>query len=155
MACNRNTVPAATVACTATTAKTVVGLNPASNICCNLLEALTSFDGATSSNAPAVCELNTITFATNAPGTNSSAVTPAKYDTGRGETVQALAGKTWTAEPTVHTQFGPFDLGQFNGIYQWILPFSTPLVIIGGKGVGIRITSPNNVNSTSRLSFEE
>lgn len=155
MARNFFSVPAKTIALTATTAKTVVGVQAATNICLNANEFAFSFDGATSSNAPVVCEICTTTFATNAPGTNSSSQTPAKNDTGRAETIQAVAGNTWTSEPTVVTTYKCIDIGAFNGAYAWIVPFSTPVVCIGGKGLSIRLTAPNNVNSSNDILCEE
>src|SRR5690348_10168494 len=103
MAYNQFDVPATTVALVAATAKSVVGLKAATNVCVKVTELSMSFDGATSSNAPAVCEFMQSTFATNAPGTNSTSVTPSKRDTGRAETIQATAAKAWTTEPTVLT----------------------------------------------------
>lgn len=116
MAYNQVDVVANTVALTAATPKSVVGLLAATNVCVKVTEAKTSFDGATSSNAPAVVEFMQSTFATNGPGTNSTSVTPAKRDTGRGETVQMTAAKTWTTEPTVLTAQWVMDVGQFNGV---------------------------------------
>jgi hypothetical protein len=150
MACNQFDVPASTVACVAATPKSVLGSKAAANVCVKLTEVGASFDGATSSNAPAVCEFMQATFATNAPGTNSTTVTPAKRDTGRAETVQGTHAKTWTVEPTVLTLQRPLDIGQFNGVVVYMHPFASPFVIIGGQGAALRITSPNNVNFTAR-----
>jgi hypothetical protein len=155
MACNQFDVPASTVALTAATAKTVLGVKAAANVCVKLTEVGASFDGATSSNAPAVCEFMQATFATNPPGTNSTSVTPAKRDTGRAETVQATAAKTWTVEPTVLTNQRPLNIGQFNGVVVFMHPFSSPFNIIGGQGAALRINSPNNVNFTGSLTGEE
>lgn len=156
MAYNRFDIsPAATVACVASTKKTVLGVAAASNIVLKLLEMSESFDGAVSSNAPAITEMDQITFATNAPGTNSTSATPAKQDTGRGETVQATAAYNWTTQPTVITQQYPLDLGQYNGVYHYVYPQTAPQLIIGGKGAGISITTPNNVNFNGKISLEE
>lgn len=155
MARNFFSVPAKTVALTATTAKSVVGVLAAANVCLNANGFVFSFDGATSSNAPVVCEIGTCTFATNGPGTNNTSQTPAKNDTGRGETIQATAGNTWTVEPTVITLYKVIDIGAFNGAYDFIVPFSTPIVFIGGKGGVIRLTAPNNVNCSSDILCEE
>jgi hypothetical protein len=155
VAANQFDVNASTVALTASTAKTVVGVLAATNVALKLLEASASFDGATSSNAPALVDFARITFATNPPGTNSTSVTPAKREPGRAETIQATAGITWTAEPTVVTAQHSKDVGQFNGCYHLIHPFASPLVIVGAKGFGIRANSPNNVNFTGHLTCEE
>lgn len=155
MAHNKFDVPASTVALTATTAKSVLGIKAAANVPVKATEVQISFDGATSSNAPAVCESMQSTFATNGPGTNSTSVTPPKRDTGRAETIQATAAKTWTAEPTVLTLQRVIDIGQFNGVYHNIFPFDTPFIIIGGQGLVLRLTSPNNVNFSGGFTAEE
>lgn len=148
MAYNQFDVPGSTVALTASTAQSVVGIKAATNVCIQLTALSMSFDGATSSNAPAVCEFMQSTFATNAPGTNSTSVTPSKRDTGRAETIQATAAKHWTTEPTVLTLQQTVDVGQFNGVYTLLYPFASPFIIIGGQGEVLRITSPNNVNTS-------
>lgn len=155
MAMNQFDVPYRSVACVAATAKSVVGLKAAANVALKLLEASVSFDGATSSNAPAVVDFNRCTFATNGPGTNSSSVTPLKRDPGRAETIQATAAFGWTTEPTVLTANHSKDVGQFNGLYHYINPFASPHIIVGGQGFTITVTSPNNVNTTGSLAAEE
>ena len=155
MAYNQFDVPATTVALTGATAKCVLGIKAATNVCVRLNELAISFDGATSTNAPAVCEFMQSTFGANAPGTNSTSVTPAKRDTGRAETIQATAGKTWTTEPTTLTLQQPIDIGQYNGAFVKMNPFASPFIIIGGQGAVLRITSPNNVNFSGSLGGEE
>src|SRR5688572_20733405 len=148
-------LPFRSVALTAATAKSTVGVKAAANVCLKLLEAAASFDGATSSNAPAVVDFDRSTFATNGPGTSSTSLTPLKRDPGRAETVQATAAHTWTSQPTVLTANHSKDIGQFNGLYHYINPFSSPHIIVGGQGFVITMTSPNNVNATGHLTCEE
>lgn len=148
-------VPGTTIALTAATAKSALGSKAATNVCVKLTEFAQSFDGATSSNAPAVCEFMQSTFGANGPGTNSTSVTPAKRDTGRAETIQSTHAKTWTTEPTTLTLQRGLDIGQFNGVAVVMHPFANPFIIIGGQGCVLRITSPNNVNFTGYLSAEE
>lgn len=157
MAGNIVDLPYRSVALSGATAKTVIGVQAAANIALKLLEASASFDGATSTNAPAVVDFNRVTFATNAPGTNSTAITEAntKRDPGRAETPQMQAGHTWTVEPTVLTAQHSKDVGQFNGLYHYIAPFSAPHIIVGGQGFCITITSPNAVNVSGHLTVEE
>jgi hypothetical protein len=155
VAYNQFDVPATTVALTAATAKSVLGSKAATNVCVKLTEVSTSFDGATSTNAPAVCEVMQATFATNGPGTNSTSVTPPKRDTGRAETIQSTHAKNWTTEPTVLTLQRTLDIGQYNGVVCYMHPFASPIVIIGGQGYVLRITSPNNVNFSGGLVEEE
>jgi hypothetical protein len=152
---NQFDVPAASVALTAATAKSVVGSKAATNVCVKVTECAISFDGATSTNAPAVCEFMQSTFGANPPGTASTAVTPPKRDTGRAETIQSTHAKTWTTEPTTLTLQRAIDLGQYNGVLVYMHPFAAPFIIIGGQGCVLRITSPNNVNYSGGLGEEE
>ena len=151
MAYNQFSVPAKTIACVATTIKTVVGVDAATNVCVQITETSLSFDGATSSNAPAVCEFDQITFATNAPGTASASQPLIKKDTGRAESFQATGATAWTTQPTVIVVQWPIDIGQYNGLYHYIFPFASPFICIGGKGCGISVTSPNNVNYSGKI----
>lgn len=148
-------VPATTVACVAATAKCVLGIKAATNVCVKVTEVGTSFDGATSTNAPAICEFMQSTFGANPPGTASTSVTPSKRDTGRAETIQATAAKTWTTEPTVLALQRTLDIGQYNGVVVYMHPFASPFIVIGGQGCVHRITSPNNVNFSGGLVGEE
>lgn len=152
MAANVHDTAFNTVAVVTSTAKTVILETAAANIALKWLETAVSFDGATSSNAPAIVELVTSTAA--GAGTSTS-VTPVKRDAGRGETIQATAGKSYSAEPTVLSAIRVIDIGQYNGVYHYINPFASPYIIIGGKGGGMRITSPNNCNCSGHLTCEE
>jgi hypothetical protein len=154
MAYNQFDVPAQTVSYT-TGLKTALGIAAATNVCVKVMEASFSFDGSTSGNAPAQVEFDQITFATNGPGTNSTSVTPSKSDTGRAETIQATAAKTWTTQPTVITVQWPIAVGQYNGIYHYVNPFVSPFIAIGGKGCGTSINTPNTVNFSGKLHAEE
>jgi hypothetical protein len=155
MAANIVDITANTVALTASTAKTVLGIKAATNQAVKVLEQSVSFDGATSSNAPTVVEFATCTWGTNSPGTNSTSVTPTKREPGRAETTQMTAAKTWSTEPTVITLVRAVDIGQYNGVYHYIHPFAAPHVVAGAAGFVIRITSPNNVNCSAHITAEE
>jgi hypothetical protein len=155
MAYNQGDVFGRTMAVTSGAIQTMLGIDAATNVVIQVTEATVSFDGATATNAPAVCEWDQITFATNAPGTNSTSVTPSKKDTGRGETFQATAGKIWTTQPTVITIQWPLDIAQFMGAYHYIHPTQSPFIVIGGKGGGLSVNSPNSVNSSGKISFIE
>jgi len=104
----------ATVALTASTGKSVGGMKAATNQVVKVLEFRATHDGNTSGNAPDVTDLYRVTYATNAPGTNSTSYTVGKKDPGRAETVQTSAGITWTAEPTVITVDESYNLPQYN-----------------------------------------
>lgn len=144
-----------TVALTAATAKTVGGVLASTNVGVRILGFALSFDGATSTNVPAKVEVCTCTFATNAPGTNSTLLALAKRDVGRPEVIQATAGHTWTVEPTVLTVLQTKYVGQFNGLFEILVPFATPLFVRGAGGFALRVTSPNNVNVSGSITVEE
>lgn len=152
MAYNQCIVPWASVALTASTAKTVGSIAAAANQAVKVLELKVSHDGATSTNAPDVTDFARCTFGT--AGTKT-ATTPSKKDPGRAETVQTTGGTNYTAEPTTITAVDSVNLAQYNGIYHYIVPFAAPLVVVGGQGFVVRQTSPNNVNSTGKIEFEE
>lgn len=155
MAYNQFDANAVTVALTGGAAKSVNGVFAATNIALKLLEMMVSFDGATSTNAPAVCDFARCTFATNPPGTNSTSTTVQKRDPGRAETIQATAGNTWTVEPTVVTPQFTQDVAQYDGQFAYLCPQTSPIILVGGKGFVIRINSPNACNTSNHLTNEE
>ena len=154
MAFNQFDVAAQTVSY-ASGLKTALAVKASTNVVVKVLEILISFDGSTSTATPAQCEFDTITFSTNSPGTNSTTVTPGKKDQGRAETIQATAGKTWTTQPTVLTQQWPAAVSQYMGMYQYIHPFTSPFIIIGGSGAGVSINASATVNFSGKISCEE
>src|SRR6266496_4328001 len=92
----------ANVALVATTAKTILGVNAPAQFGVDLRGFEISFDGVTNTDKPVLVEICQCTFATNPPGTASTA-----------NTIQQIYGRTivagftgaynWTAEPTVIT----------------------------------------------------
>ena len=142
-----------TVSLSTGTAKTVATLKAASNQAIKILEISASHDGATSSNAPDVTQINRWDNSTT--GTAGSTPTPTKKDPGRAETIQTTTGINYSAEPTVYTSYRNINLAQYNGLYHYICPLTAPLVVVGGKGIAITQNSPNNVNSTGHIEFEE
>jgi hypothetical protein len=118
MAYSQFDIPFQTVALVANTALYVAGLKAATNVVALVTEVAYSFDGATSSNAPVVTEWDYSTWATNAPATNSTSVTPVKRDAARAETLQTTAAKNWTQTPTVLTLSWTVDVGAYNGMYR-------------------------------------
>jgi hypothetical protein len=135
--------------------KTVAGFKTPTNQVVKVLEVLCSHDGNTSGNTPDITDLARCTFGNNAPGTNSTTVTLGKKDPGRAESVQTSGATTWTTEPTTVTPFRSFNLPQYNGLYHHILPFAAPLIVVGGQGFVVRQNSPNAVNSSGHMEFEE
>jgi hypothetical protein len=145
-------LPWTTIPLTASTAKTVGSLKAPTNQILRVLEFQVSHDGATSANAPDVTDLARCTFATSGTGT---ATTPGKKIPAFTETIQATGTTNYTAEPTVVTPLRSFNLAQYNGMYHYIVPFAAPLLVQGGQGILIRHNSPNAVNATGSIEYEE
>src|SRR3954466_911791 len=108
------TVPFQDVALAPATAKTVIGVAPAANKPIPVSVAVITFDGTTPTAVPVLIEWVIGTNATNAPGTNSTSVTPLQLR-GRVTTAQTPAAKNWTAEPTVLTQVAPMRVSPTSG----------------------------------------
>ena len=149
-----------TVSLAANVAKTVNGIKGAAQQAIKILEYLACHDGNTSGNTPDITDFARSNFATNAPSVGSptnTSQTPQKKDPGRGETVQTVAAQAWTSgnEPTGVTAFRSINLAQYNGLYHHIVPFAAPMICVGGSGFLIRHNSPNTVNCTGAVEFEE
>lgn len=132
------------VALSAATAKTVLGAKAHANSGLLLKEAFVSFDGITAAAVPVLVELVYATFATNAPGTASTSVTPAQLS-GRVLTAGFTAGKTWTTEPTVLTVLKEVLIHPSAGIVYQIPLGDEPDTALG-EGLAIRVTAPATVN---------
>ncbi len=141
------------VALTATTAKTVLGVKSHANFGLDLIKFRVAFDGVTASAVPALIEVCYCTFGANAPGTNSTSVTPSQAY-GRALTVGATAAKTWTTEPTPITVLAEFLLTPNGGtlLYDWPLGTSPDCAL--GEGFALRLTAPANVNCRAAMWFE-
>src|SRR5215207_1267013 len=90
------------VALSAATAKSILGVTAPASFGVDLLGFSVSFDGVTASAVPVLIELCYATFATNAPGTNSTSTTVDQTH-GRSITAGFISAKNWTTEPTVLT----------------------------------------------------
>lgn len=94
---------AANIALAAGVAKSVIGVSGAADFGVDLRKIHYGFDGVTAANTPVTVELFYATFATNAPGTNSTAITPAVVGGRANAATGFLAASNWTTEPTVLT----------------------------------------------------
>lgn len=143
----------AAVALSAGVAKTVVGVLAPAQFGVDWTKYRIGFDGVTASAVPVLVELCTCTFATNAPGTNSTTITIAQ-DYGRAVTAGFTAAYNWTAEPTVVAAFDRFTLTPNGGlvIYDWPLGTSPDNDV--SKGFCIRLTAPAAVNMNGCMWFE-
>lgn len=145
-------LPWSTIALTGGTVKSVGTLKAPAQQILKILEYQMSHDGSTSSNAPDVADLYRTTFAT--AGT-STAQTPNKKIPAFAETIQATGAINYTAENTVITVFRTLNLAQYNGMYHYVVPALAPLLVQGGQGFGLRHNSPQSVNASGSIEYEE
>lgn len=146
------TITGADVALTAATAKTVLGVKAGSSFAVVLRRIGIYFDGVTAGNEPVTVELCYATFATNAPGTNSTTVTPAQTG-GRVLTHGFTAARTWTSEPTVLTVLDEMLIHPQMGFKEWEPPGSEYDSALG-EGFAIRCTAPQAVNVRASILHE-
>lgn len=144
---------AAVVALVAATAKSVIGVSAPAQFGVDLTKFRVAFDGATSTAVPVQIELCYATFATNAPGTASTTITPLQVY-GRAITAGFTAASNWTAEPTVLSVIDAWSLPAFNGTVVYDFPFGTTPDSAVSQGFVIRCTSPATVNVRPSLWFE-
>ena len=150
-------VPFETVNLGADSAKSVVGLKSPTNQANKIIGLNFGADGTDATKGPILVEICHCTFATNAPGTNSTSVTPVADDSGRPETIQSTAAKNWTTEPTVITVWEAFYVPSFGGSAIIYLPLTKPMIVKGGAGMVVRCTRPSgfSVNVTGSIKAEE
>lgn len=129
------------VSCVANTPKTVLGIEAPSNFGIDLLSFWIDFDGVDSTQKPVLVEICTATFATNAPGTNSTAAT-VQRQAGKLANTGFSAAKTWTAEPTVLTVIDSFALDPNKGVFRYEWPFGENPDFDLADGFAIRVTVP-------------
>jgi hypothetical protein len=105
------------------TVKSILGIAGNANFGVVLKELWLDFDGVTSSNNTVKLIVARCTFATNAPGTNSTTVT-VKQSYGRHAATGFTAGKNWTSEPTVIETVGEeeFSLDPNKGLFRYPWP---------------------------------
>ena len=141
------------IALAAATAKCVLGAKAHANSGLNLKKFKISSDGVTTTAVPILMELCYSTWATNAPGTNSSSVTPAQTY-GRVLTAGFTAGKTWTAEPTVLTVLDEWLLPALMGGLPWEFSLGTEYDCALAEGFVLRFTAPAIVNVRASMDLE-
>lgn len=146
-------VTGGTVALTAATAKSVLGVRGHANFGLDLKRVRVSFDGATPTAAPVLVEVCYATFATNPPGTNSTSVTPTQVY-GRTTAVGATAAKNWTSEPTVLSTLEGWLVTPAAGLVVYDYPLGDTPDSAVGEGFVVRCTAPAGVNARGQLTFE-
>lgn len=141
------------VSLSASTAKSVLGVQAAADFAIDIKKIWWGFTGTAASEAPVTCELLYATFATNAPGTNSTSVTPLQLY-GRTTTSGVLAGKTWTTEPTVLTTVAEIPLTPNGGAALYDYPLGDSPDCGLGHGFVLRFTAAATVSVRATLVFE-
>lgn len=131
------------VAVAAAASTVVFGVKADAGHAIDLLHLGFSIDQATptATDKAVLVEFCAITFATNPPGTNSTAITVDQRGGPRiAETFSA--GKNWTAAPTVITVLDPLDVDPYK--FSASLPESFPDTADFGaaEGFGLRVTNP-------------
>lgn len=136
-------------------AKTVLGVRAHASLAVMLKDFSLAFDGVSASAVPVLCELMSATFATNAPGTNSTAVTP-QQRSGRTFGVGASAAKGWTSEPTVLTLKREFYLSPNGSTLFYPYPLGDEPDSAVNEGLVLRLTAPataSGVNVRAGMGF--
>lgn len=122
------------------TLKTILGVSLNGNsgmFGMELKEFWIDFDGVDAANKPVKILIVRCTFATNPPGTNSTAVTVVQ-SRGRHASSGFAAGKSWTAEPTAITAEEDFSLDPNKGIFRYAWPLGEEPDSALGEGFAIR-----------------
>lgn len=141
------------VALAAATAKTIIGVKSNAAFGADWISYSVGFDGVTASAVPVLIELCYATWATNAPGTNSTSTT-IRTNYGRAVASGMTSGKTWTVEPTVLTVMREFLLTPNAGLVIANIPRDRTPDSAFGEGFAIRCTAPAIVNVRASMDFE-
>jgi hypothetical protein len=144
----------ADVALVAATPKSVLGVKAGSSFGILLKLVSFAFDQSGSSaptNEPVLIELCYATFATNAPGTNSTTETPAQWS-GRVTAHGTTCASAWTTEPTALTVLDEFLLHPQSGTREHFPLGDEPDTALG-EGFVLRMTAPNAVNVRPAFRF--
>lgn len=146
-------VTGADVALAAGTAKSVLGIRGNAAFGVDLKKLEIGFDGVTASAVPALVELCYCTYATNAPGTNSTSVTPVQ-SYGRLLTHGFTAARAWTTEPTVLTPMREWKLSPAGGLMVIEFPLGDTPDAGFSEGFVLRVTAAAVVNVRAGMTFE-
>lgn len=123
------------------TAKTVFGFKADAGHGIDLLKWWFTFDGVDATQKPIYVELCEVTWATNAPGTNSTAVAVTQQS---GPTLAETfsAARSWTAEPTALTPIEDLEIDPYKGFYSYDFPLGDSPDSLVAEGFCIRMTIP-------------
>jgi hypothetical protein len=135
----------AAIALVAATTKTVWGVNATAAFGVDLKKFRISTDGVTATAVPILVEACFATFATNAPGTASTTITPVQVY-GRTITAGFTAARSWTTEPTVLTPFDEFWLDPNKSTVLYDVPLGDTPDTPVSNGIAFRMNAPAAVN---------
>jgi hypothetical protein len=140
-------------ALTASVTRTVVGVKSGAAFGLQVVKWGFSFNGSAAA-AGIECQLVYSTWATNAPGTNSTSIT-ATQDYGRVLTNGITGAGHWTTEPTALTVIESKFIQQ-SGAYEWSVPLGKEPDCALGEGFAVRVITPAAVtpNYVAFLSVE-
>lgn len=138
----------AAVALTAATAKSSLGVLAPAQFGVDLIAVRVGIDTTTT----LLVELCQSTFATNAPGTNSTSVTPTQVY-GRSITTGFTAARTWTAEPTVLTAVEEWEFTS-GGTAIYDIPLGDTYDSAVSTGFVLRLTAGATANARATMKFE-
>ncbi len=131
-----------------TTAKSVLGVLAPSTFGGDLIAVRVGIDTATT----LLVELCAATFATNAPGTNSTSVTMQQVY-GRSVTVGFTAARNWTAEPTVLTVLEEWEFTS-GGTLVYDVPLGDSYDCAVSTGFALRLTGGAAANARAVMKCE-
>lgn len=144
----------ASVALVTATAKTVLGVLAPATFGVDLRGIEIAFDGVTTTDKAVLCEVCKCTFATNPPGTNSTANTVQQV---YGISIVAgfTGGYNWTTEPTVLAVVKTLFVSPTSATYDYDFPAGETLDNVVSTGYALRLTAPTNaVNARATFRFE-
>jgi hypothetical protein len=138
-------------ALTAGVPRTVLGIKSNAAFGVDIQKWAVGFDGSTAGAGIGV-ELCYCTWATNAPGTASTSVTPAQIY-GRALTHGITAARHWTTEPTNLTVIDEKYISPGGGWFEWAIPLGQTVDSALGEGFAIRLTTPAGVTPNYKAAF--
>ena len=124
------------------TVKTIYGVKGDAGHALDLLALAFSLDGITAAEQPVLVELVAVSFATQAPGTASTAVA-VKNTAGPRIAETFAAAKNWTTEPTVKTILKPLDYDPYKFTFDREWPLGENYDFPVAEGYTIQMTIPS------------
>ncbi|MFI6909667.1 hypothetical protein ACIBKY_50990 [Nonomuraea sp. NPDC050394] len=141
------------VALAANVAKSVLGFRAPAEFGLEIKKIRIGLYGVSASAVPGDIELCQATFAANAPGTASTAVTPQQVY-GRPIPPGFTAAHTWTAEPTVLSIIDPYPITPNGGLLVYDLPLGDSPDCAPSTGFVLRAKFPAAVSVSACMWVE-